>query len=332
MISKRTLLKTGLAATTMLAAPGILRAEALKVKLAHAANELHPGHIAALEFQKALDTLVPGAFEIQLFPNRQLGDDRQVVEACVAGTLEFCGGSGSTISIVTGQQALDAYQLPFLIKDYAHFAKLALSPEADAIHESLMVGGLLGLHTADIGQRHFATISKPVSTVADFAGLKTRIVPLELHKVIWETVGVNPIGLPYGEIYGALETGTIDACEINVSSMLAENLWEVAKNFTLTGHYPWHNSIAVNATYFERLPAELQAAVRQAGRDSMQPTLDYTAKQDADGRAELEGKGVVIQELTGLEEMKAKVAPIVDAWSAKSPLIAAFAAAARATV
>ena len=148
-----------------------------------------------------------------------------------------------------------------------------MSPEGDAINESLMDGGMLGLQTTDIGQRHFATVSKPVRTVADFAELKTRIVPLELHKVIWETVGVNPVGLPYGEVYGALETGTIDACEINVSSMLGENLWEVAKHFTLTGHYPWHNVTCVNAAFFEGLSPELQEAVRTAGRESVKPTL-----------------------------------------------------------
>jgi len=324
MITRRTLMKTGAAVAATLAAPNLARAQPMTVRMGHAANEIHPGHIAALEFKKSLETLVPGAFDLQIFPNRQLGDDRQNVESCVAGTLEFCGGSGSTISIVTGQVALDAYQLPFLIRDYDHFARMSLSPEGEAINESLMVGGILGLQTTDIGQRHFATVSKPVRTLADFAGLKTRIVPLELHKVIWETVGVNPVGLPYGEVYGALETGTIDACEINVSSMLGENLWEVAKHFTLTGHYPWHNVTCVNAAFFESLSPELQEAVRTAGRESVIPTLEYTAKQDLDGRAELEAKGVEILKLDGLDQMKAKVAPIVDQWSGKSPLIADF--------
>lgn len=331
MISRRRLLKTGTAATVALSMPWVARAEPKKIRIAHAANEIHPGHIAAVEFVKAMDKNAPGVFEIQIFPNRQLGDDRQNAESCVAGTIELCGCSGAIVSLVTGQNALDAYQLPFLIKDYDHFAKLAISKEADAIHDSLEVGGLVGLHTADIGQRHFVTIANPVTKLSDFAGLKTRIVPLELHKVIWETVGVNPVGLPYGEIYGALETGTIDACEINVSSMLAENLWEVAKHFTLTGHYPWHNTIAANKAFFEGLPDDLQEAMRQSGRDSVQPTLDYTAEQDHNGRGELKDKGVQIYELEGLAEMQTKVAPIVKDWSAKSPLIEAFVAVAQST-
>ena len=331
MLSRRSLLKTGVASAAAMAMPWVANAAPMKVRLAHAANEIHPGHIAALEFRKALDRLVPGAFDLQIFPNRQLGDDQQNGESCIAGTLEFCGCSGAITSLVTGTNTLDSYQLPFLIKDYDHFAHMALSPEADAIHESLTAGGLIGLQTTDIGRRHFATVSKPVYKLADFAGLKTRIVPLELHKVIWQTVGVNPIGMPYGEVYGALETGTIDAVEINVSSMLGENLWEVAKHFTLTGHYPWHNTIAANVAFYQGLPKELQDAVHEAGRQSVQPTLDYTSKQDNDGRATMMEKGVEIHGLDGLDEMKARVEPIVAQWSSKSPLIANFVAAAKAS-
>ena len=164
----------------------------------------------------------------------------------------------------------------------------------------------------------------PVLRTADFEGLKTRIVPVPLHKAIWEAIGTAPVGLPYGEVYGALETKVIDAVEINVSSMLGENLWEVGKNFTLTGHYPWHNVTVVNKAFFDGLPTEIQQAMRQAGLDSIGPTLDYTKAQDFNGRDELRAKGVEILELEDLDVMKAKVAPLVTEWSGKSPLIKEF--------
>lgn len=139
-----------------------------------------------------------------------------------------------------------------------------------------------------------------------------------------------PVGLPYGEVYGALQTGVIDAVEINVSSMLGENLWEVGKHFTLTGHYPWHSIILVNKGFYDSLPTELQQAIRQAGKDAVAPTVAYTKKQDHDGRAELQAKGVEIHTLSDLDAMRARVAPIVDEWAAKSPLIAEFVKTAQA--
>lgn len=329
MLTRRKFIASSGAVAATLAMPTISRAAPIPMRLAHAASEIHPGHIAAVEFKKALEALVPGAIDITIFPNRQLGDDKQNLESAMAGTNQLCGCSGVLFPLVTGRQALDAYQLPFLIRNYDHMTRLATSDVGQKILDDLAPAGLVGLQTTDIGQRHFLCATKAVKSVPDFAGLKTRILPVPLHKAIWEGVGTSPVGLPYGEVYGALETKVIDAVEINVSSMVSENLFEVGKNFTLTGHYPWHSVIAMNKTVFDGLPDELQKAVREAGRQSVKPTMEYTARQDREGREQLKAKGVQIIELENLAEMQAKVAPIVETWSAKDPLIAEFVAAAR---
>jgi C4-dicarboxylate-binding protein DctP len=316
---------TGAAAVT-LAMPHVARAaDPIKMRLAHAAAEVHPGHIAAVKFKEALETRLPGRVEVQIFPNRQLGSDKQNLESAVAGTVELCGCSGILFPLVTGQPGLDAFQLPFLIKDYEHFTQLATSDVAQNILNELEPAGLVGLQVTDIGQRNFLSVKEPVRTTADFAGLKTRIVPVPLHKAIWEAVGTAPVGLPYGEVYGALQTKVIDAVEINVSSIVGENLWEVGKYLTLTGHYPWHNVVAANKTFFDGLPADVQQAMREAGRESIAPTLTYTKEQDFGARDDLvKNKGITISDLEDLPEMKKKVAPLLDQWSEKSPLIADF--------
>lgn len=329
MINRRNLLKSGLAGSAVLAMPSLAFAAPIKMKFAHAAALVHPGHIIATSFVEALNEIVPGAFDIQIFPNRQLGEDKQNLESVIAGTLELCNSSGILFPLVTGRPSLDAFQLPFLIRDYDHFAAICQNEVVDQIHADLAPAGLIGLATADIGQRHFLSAGDPVKKTADFAGKKTRIVPVPLHKAIWEAVGTSPVGLPYGEVYGGLETKVIDAVEINVSSMLGENLWEVGKNFTLTGHYPWHSTTAMNKAVFDGLPAELQQAVVEAGRRSVTATLAYAKNQDLTGRDELKAKGVNFFNLEDLDVMQAKVAPIVGEWSSKSDLIGKFVDVAR---
>jgi tripartite ATP-independent transporter DctP family solute receptor len=330
--TRRHLLTVTGAAVATVAMPWVARAQKpIRMRLAHAANEVHPGHIATVRFKEALEKLLPGRVNIQIFSNRQLGDDKQSLEAAIAGTVELAGASGVLYPLVTGRPALAAYQLPFLIRDYEHFTKLATSEIGQKMLDDLAPAGLVGLQTTDIGQRNFLSVGKPVKTIADFAGLKTRIVPVPLHKQIWEAVGTAPIGLPYGEVYSALQTKVIDAVEINVSSVVGENLWEVGKHMTLTGHYPWHNVIVANKAFFDGLPPDVQAAMRQAGKDSIVPTLNYTKTQDFAARDDLKKKGVQFSPLEDLPAMKAKVEPIIGEWSKKSPLIAEFVAAAQAT-
>lgn len=331
MITRRTLLQSSAAFGAALAMPHVARAAGKTMRIAHAASEVHPGHILATSFADALQELMPGAFDVQIFPNRQLGDDKQLLEGTVAGTLDVTAVSGVLIPLVTGRPAMNAWQLPFLVRDYDHFGQLALGEVGQKIQDDLRAAGLIGLATADTGQRNFLTIKNAVTKLEDFAGLKTRIVPVPLHQQIWETVGTAPVGLPYGEVYGALETGVIDAVEINVSSMLGENLWEVGKHFTLTGHYPWHMATIMSQGYWEGLSDDEKAAVAEAGRRSISTTLDYAKKQDLDGREELKAKGVEIVELTDLAAMRERVAGLTSEWAAKDPLIGEFVTAAGQT-
>ena len=236
--------------------------------------------------------------------------------------------SGVLLPLVTGRQAMNAWQMPFLVRDYDHFGELALGEIGQKVLDDLRPAGLVGLATIDGGQRNFLSVKGAVRSVPDFAGLKTRIVPVPLHQQIWEAVGTSPVGLPYGEVYGALETGVIDAVEINVSSMLGENLWEVGKHFTLTGHYPWHMATVMSQRFWDGLAAEEQAAVREAGRISVSRSLEYAKTQDLEGREELKQKGVEIIELTDLDDMRARVTALTEEWSQKDPLIGEFVSAA----
>ncbi len=329
MITRRHLLQTSTTAVAgTLMAPHVARAAGKSMKIAHAANEVHPGHILATSFAAALEELMPGGFNINIFPNRQLGDDKQLLESTVAGSMDVTAVSGVLIPLVTGRQAMNAWQLPFLVRDYDHFGELALGPVGQKIQDDLRAAGLISLATADTGQRHFLSIKDPVSSIGDLSGLKTRIVPVPLHKQIWETLGTAPVGLPYGEIYGALETGVLDAVEINVSSMLGENLWEVGKNFTLTGHYPWHMTTIMSERYWNDLNDEEKAVVTEAGRRSVSATLDYAKTQDGEGRETLKSKGVEVLELSDLDAMRSKVSAMTTEWAAKDPLIAELVAAA----
>lgn len=324
MITRRSLVKSSIVAGAMLTMPHLAHSAGKKLRIAHPASEVHPTHTLATSFAENLEEIAPGVFDVQIFPNRQLGSDKALLESAVAGTLEISLVSGVLIPLVTGRPAYDAWQLPFLVRDYDQFEKLALSPIGQKLQDDLEPAGIIGLATVNVGQRNFLSVNSQVTSVGDMKGLKTRIVPVPLHQAIWEALGTSPVGLPYGEIYGALETGVIDAVEINVSSMLGENLWEVGKNFTLTGHYPWHTSSVMSARFWNTLTDDEQNAMREAGRRSVAATTAYTKNQDLVGRDELRAKGVEFSDLDDLVQMQATVAPLTAEWAQKDPLIAEF--------
>ncbi|RUM50115.1 MAG: ABC transporter substrate-binding protein [Marinomonas sp.] len=121
--------------------------------------------------------------------------------------------------------------------------------------------------------------NKEINSLEDFSGLKMRIPGLGGE--VLEKLGGSPINLPGGEIFTALQTGTIDATEwVGPYNDLAFGLYKAAKYY----YYPgWHEpgsemELLVNKTAFEALPKDLQAIVRSASRQATQDMLDeFTA-------------------------------------------------------
>jgi tripartite ATP-independent transporter DctP family solute receptor len=295
-----------------------------RVRLAHATAESHPFHRHAVMFKEALEKKTGGKVQVQIFSNRQLGDDRQILEATVAGTLDASLASSVLYPLVVKKPGFDALQLPFLISSYDNLAKLLTSPEAQALLDDLSSAGLKGLSIGEGGMRHFLSAKGPVTKAADFKGLKTRIVPVPLHKAIWEAAGVSPVGIAYGEVYTSLQTHVIDAVEINASSVNGENLWEPAKHLTLTGHYFWPGVISYNKARFERLPAEVQKALVDAGREVVAPQVMFAKNDEASATEALRKKGVNVYKFADLAQMRAQTRPILEQWSAKDKSIAAL--------
>ena len=120
---------------------------------------------------------------------------------------------------------------------------------------------------------------KEINTVADLKGLKFRIGGF--GGKILEPLGVVPQNLPAGEIYQALEKGTIDAAEwIGPYDDLKLGLYKVAKHY----YYPafWESgpqlSLYVNSKAYNALSPEYKAMIEAAATYAH---VEIAAKYDA---------------------------------------------------
>ena len=118
--------------------------------------------------------------------------------------------------------------------------------------------------------------------------------------------------------------GVIDAVEINLSSIESENLFQNAKEVTLTGHYFWPGVLVWNKAKFDALPDDIQKALVEAGHETIAKQYAFVKEDEARVAKALQEKGVTINELEGLEAMRAKTAPVVEEWSGKDPIIGEF--------
>lgn len=315
--------KTTLVSALLLGATSAL-ADPVTLRLGHAVLQAHPNHDTALRFKEAVERISGGDITIEIFPSRQLGDVKELMEGVQFGTVDLTVNSSSALS--TLEPSLDAFQLPGVIPDYATFARLAVSEPARAIMDTVENHDMVALGLYDGGQRHFLTLDAPVESLAQMRGLKTRVAPVPLFLDVWKAVGVNPTPMNYGEIYSALETGTLDAIEINLTSIESEKFFEVAGGVTLTGHYFWPSLLLVNKTLFESLTPEQQSAMREAAAEITEAQVMAVADLDEVVKTHLAERDIPVVEPSEAfrADLAAAVAPVVAEYTAKSPLIDAF--------
>jgi len=303
------------------------QASEVTINVGHVTQTSHPFHTGAVMFKEAVEKATDGRVEIKLFPARQLGDDKQLLEGTRLGTIDAAVISSAIFGGST--PLMDALQLPFLITDYKMLAQAFQTKQAQALLDGLDAIGLKGLAFYEGGQRHFLSNARLVEKLDDFKGQKTRVVPAKLHLDIWKAIGASPTPVAYGEIYTSLQTGVLDATEINVTSIAAEKLYEVAKNLTLTGHYFFPGVLVINPKKLATLSEKDQAAIIKAAHDTMGPQVAAAEQQDEDARAVIQEKGVKIAKFQDLKAMRAALASIYTTYEAKDSRVADFANAVR---
>lgn len=304
-------------------------AETIELRLAHGSPRGHPNYTHAEMLAEAIEEASDGRVHITVFGDRQLGDDRDMIQIVASGTVDMGYASSVNFPLTLNKVSFDALQLPGLVPTYDDLAEMLVSEPAIRMLDSLEEDGLVGLCFSEGGQRHFLNRNGPIRTVADFEGLKTRIVPIPLHKAMWEQVNANPVGIPYGEVYTALQTRVIDAVEFNISSIAADKVYENANYVTLTGHYFWPGAFFMNKAKFDTLPEDIQEIIIETSRKMTPEFVAHTKGEEARQIAELEAAGVEISEFEDREALLELMEPVFQQWSEKDPLIGDYIEAAR---
>ncbi|TQS72593.1 ABC transporter substrate-binding protein [Rhodobacteraceae bacterium] len=199
-------------AATGLAAPAIAQENPqITWRLASAfPNSLKTLYGNSAELGKRVEAATDGAFKIQSFSAGEIVGGLQSSDAAAAGTVEvahiptyYNWGKDPVWAIPTA--------LPFGLSARGMNAWLRFGGGNDMFNEFLSDKGLIGFPGGNTGAQMGGWFRKEINSVDDLKGLKFRVGGFA-GKIL-ERLGVVPQQIAGGDIYAALEKGTIDATE-----------------------------------------------------------------------------------------------------------------------
>ena len=205
----------------------------LNIIAAHGAAENTSENESFLKFKELVEERSGGAVTVDLYPNQQLGGDREYTEAATQGNVTM--GGPSTANIAPFVPAMNAFETPFLFSDRETVYAALDSEAGQALLDSLESAGLKGLGYFENGFRQLTT-NKEINSLADLKGLKIRVMENEVHLAIWEALGANPSPLAFGELYSALQQKAFDAQENPAELIYNTKFYEVQDHVYLTNH------------------------------------------------------------------------------------------------
>jgi len=267
------------------------------IRVAHVLPEEHATHITLDQvFKKEVEEKSGGRIKVEIYPNGQLGADRQTIEAVNLGTLEMCVPGGTVLSGFVGDfMVLD---LPFLFKTKEDAFKVFDGEVGDTLNAKLEDIGIVNLGYGENGYRHITNNTKPIMTPADLSGIKIRTMENPIHMASFKAFGANPTPISFNELFTALQQKTVDAQENPIAIIYTSKLYEVQKYLSLTGHVYTNCPYLISKTFLESMPEDLQKIVRDAATDTIVEQRKMTNLQEQELISKLEESGMIINELT----------------------------------
>ncbi|OIQ41854.1 MAG: C4-dicarboxylate ABC transporter substrate-binding protein [Bacteroidetes bacterium MedPE-SWsnd-G1] len=251
------------------------------IKLGHGLDMSHSVHKAMVMMQAELEKISDGELKIEIYPNQQLGSERQCLELLQIGSLGMTKVSAAVMENFSPD--MKVFGLPFLFRNKEHAFKVLDGEIGKGLLNGAEKYWLKGLGYYDSGSRSFYTKEKPVQTPADLEGLKIRVMESVTAMNMVSKLGGSPTPISWGELYTSLQQGVVDGAENNPPSFYLSRHYEVCKYYALDEHTTIPDVLIVSTHLWDSLNIQEQEWLQKAVDASVvyQRELWALAEQEA---------------------------------------------------
>ncbi len=249
-----------------------------------------PYGVGIKTFADELEKSSNGRMKVIIHPAGELGSERDYIEAMIAGELDF---AVIQVAPLAGYTDLLAFlDVPYLFTDENEAIKFIQSDLAQKVLSKLSTDiDIVGLAFGFSGFRDTFTAKKPILSVEDVKGLKIRTMENPRHLEFWRALGANPTPMAWGEVFTALQLGTIDAVENPLVIYYSTKIYELAPYYSYTHHIAHFSIYLVSKKTWDSLSPEDRELVLQAAQKASEAQINYALELQQKLESTLKEKG-----------------------------------------
>lgn len=204
-----------------------------------------------------------GRIKAEIYPASQLGAIPRQIEGVQFGSIQ--AWMGPPEFLVGVDERFEAMSAPGLFSSIEQVMKVVQDPPIKKMmHDLGEAKGLIGIGFAPIGPSSILT-RKPVTKVADLAGLKIRVLASPFQLELIRRMDASPIAMTLADVLPALQQGTIDGT-MTTMTIYTTMRYDGAGKYVVKIDQPYVNSIAVmSKKWLDTLPPDLQKVINDSG-------------------------------------------------------------------
>ncbi len=301
----------------MLAGAAVLPADAFaqtsrrgitRIRYAHSTPTTHGWHLWGEQFKTAVEKETDGKILVTIFPNAQMGTERDIAQAVRLNSIEMASVGVALMNWLPDVSVTDA---PFLFRDRPQ-AYAALDGELGAeLKRRALTKGFRIVGWNDLGTRCMTNSKHPIHAARDLGDLKMRVPDSKSYNAMMKAMGSAVVAVDLSELYLALSQGVADGQETPPTVVKSNKLYEVQRFVSKTEHVLTTSSAIINPQFFDGLPAEQQKAILNAGEQATHWLRDTTQREEKDAYDFLASKGMVVDLTPDIETFRQATSGVI---------------------
>ncbi|WP_127138122.1 TRAP transporter substrate-binding protein [Flagellimonas oceanensis] len=262
------------------------------IRLAHGLDINHSVHRAMVKMGEDLDSVSQGKLRIEIYPNQQLGTEREILELIQLGSIDMTKVSVATLENFAPKTRI--LGLPYLFESREHAFEVLDGPIGQSLLDNAEQFRLKGLGYYDAGFRSFYTEHAPVTAPDDLKGLKIRVMESITAMDMVKSLGGSPTPISWGELYTSLQQGVVDGAENNLPSFYLSKHYEVCPYYSLDEHTFSPDVLIVGTQFWDMLSEQEKSWISEAVKKSLEHQRKLWAESEAEALEKIQEKGVRI--------------------------------------
>lgn len=257
--------------------------EPIKAKLASEEIEGDYMTVWARKFADHMKEWSGGKIEIDVYPYGTLGENGDINELCQLGVVQFVFSDYAWISSFVPQAQVLTLNYLFPTEKISETISYVVKEGSfmPLLEEKFGANGLMPLSVMFEGWQWVGS-KEPITSMADFKGLKVRLMPSKLLVEGYRAYGAAPTPMNYGEIYSGLQMGLIDAQVQPLFAHYSMKFFEVENHLTALGNEPFLGIPTVNKEFFDKLTPEAKQEMKNFWVNAIIPAGEWITNKNAD--------------------------------------------------